>query len=68
MSKIGITKSFEISDGRIVTIETNKLATQADGSVVVKFGNTMLLATVVAAKENKENADFMPLSVEYREK
>ena len=68
MSKIGITKSFEISDGRIITIETNKLATQADGSVVVKFGNTMLLATVVAAKENKENADFMPLSVEYREK
>ncbi|HEY9125272.1 MAG TPA: polyribonucleotide nucleotidyltransferase, partial [Bacteroidales bacterium] len=54
--------------GRVITIETGKLAKQADGSVVVKMGNTMLLATVVAAKEAKEDTDFMPLSVEYKEK
>lgn len=59
---------FDIGDGRIVEIETGKLAKQADGSCVVKFGDTMLLATVVAAKEAKEDTDFLPLSVEYREK
>lgn len=64
----GIIKSFSLADGREISIETGKLAKQADGSVVVKMGDTMLLATVVAAKEAKENVDFMPLSVEYREK
>jgi polyribonucleotide nucleotidyltransferase len=61
-------KSIELGDGRTISIETGKLARQADGSVVVKMGNTMLLASVVSAKEGKENADFMPLQVEYREK
>jgi len=64
----GITKTFNINDGREITLETGKLAKQADGSVVVKMGDTMLLATVVAMQEAKENVDFMPLSVEYREK
>ncbi|MDZ4204919.1 MAG: polyribonucleotide nucleotidyltransferase [Bacteroidales bacterium] len=63
-----ISKSFDLGDGRIVTIETGKLAKQADGAVVVKMGDTMLLATVVAKNEAQENVDFMPLSVEYREK
>jgi len=66
MSKI--VKEFQLSDGRTISIETGKLAKQADGSVVVKMGDTMLLATVVAAKEAKEDVDFMPLTVEYREK
>jgi polyribonucleotide nucleotidyltransferase len=66
MSKI--VKEFKLADGRMISIETGKLARQADGSVVVKMGDTMLLATVVAAKEAKEDADFMPLTVEYREK
>ncbi len=61
-------KSIELGDGRTITIETGKLAKQADGSVVVKMGNTMLLASVVTAKEGKEDADYMPLQVEYREK
>jgi len=64
----GIVKTFDIGDGRPISIETGKLAKQADGACVVKMGNTMLLATVVAAKDAKENVDFMPLSVEYREK
>jgi len=61
-------KHIDLGDGRIVTIETGKLAKQADGSVVVRMGKTMLLATVVAATEAKEDVDFMPLSVEYKEK
>jgi len=61
-------KNIDLGDGRIVTIETGKLAKQADGSVVVRMGNTMLLATVVAATDAKEDVDFMPLSVEYKEK
>jgi polyribonucleotide nucleotidyltransferase len=63
-----IEKHIDLGDGRIVTIETGKLAKQADGSVVVRIGKTMLLATVVAATEAKEDVDFMPLSVEYKEK
>ena len=50
MSKTGIKKTFHLSDGREISIETGKLATQADGSVVVKMGDTMLLATVVSIK------------------
>ena len=63
-----VTKTIGLADGRTITIETGKLAKQADGSVVVKMGNTMLLATVVSAHEANEDADFMPLSVDYREK
>ncbi len=62
------TKTIDLGDGRTIEIETGKLAKQADGSVVVKMGNTMLLATVCAAKEAKPDVDFMPLSVEYKEK
>ena len=65
---IGITKKFNLGDGREVTIETGKLAKQADGSVVVRMGDTMLLATVCCKKEAAENVDFMPLQVEYQEK
>ena len=63
-----ISKSLKLPDGREITVETGKLARQADGSVVVKMGNTMLLATVVANQEGKEGADFLPLSVDYQEK
>ena len=63
-----ITKTFQLSDGREVTIETGKLAKQADGSVVISMGNAKLLATVVSAQEAKEGADFLPLSVDYQEK
>ncbi|OIP04039.1 MAG: polyribonucleotide nucleotidyltransferase [Bacteroidetes bacterium CG2_30_32_10] len=68
MSKIGINKSFDLGDGRLISIETGKLAKQANGAVVVKMGDTMLLATIVTKKEAAENVDFLPLSVEYQEK
>jgi polyribonucleotide nucleotidyltransferase len=68
MTPKGIFKSIEMADGRVITLETGRLAKQADGAVVVRMGNTMLLATVVSAKEAKENVDFMPLSVDYKEK
>ena len=57
-----------LGDGRTISIETGKLAKQADGSVVVRMGNAMLLATVVANKEAGEGVDFLPLTVDYREK
>jgi polyribonucleotide nucleotidyltransferase len=63
-----IKKSFDLGDGRIVEIETGKLAKQADGSVVVKMGDTMLLATVVSTVGAKSGVDFLPLSVDYQEK
>jgi len=63
-----IEKVIELGDGRSITIETGKLAKQADGSVVVRMGNTYLLATVVSAKDAKPDVDFMPLSVDYKEK
>jgi len=63
-----IVKKFNLPDGREISIETGRLARQADGAVVVKMGGTMLLATVVAKTEVGENIDYMPLSVEYREK
>ncbi|MDR2361836.1 MAG: polyribonucleotide nucleotidyltransferase [Prevotellaceae bacterium] len=63
-----IKKTIPLSDGREIEIETGKLAKQADGAVVVKMGKTMLLAAVTSAKEAKEDADFMPLQVEYKEK
>jgi len=68
MSKEAIVKSFQMSDGREISIETGKLATQADGSVVVRMGKTMLLATIVSRKEASANVDFLPLSVDYQEK
>ena len=68
MSQIGIQHSFDLGDGRIVTLETGKLAKQADGAVVVKLGATMILATVVSNKEAKEGVDFLPLTVDYQEK
>jgi polyribonucleotide nucleotidyltransferase len=68
MSKIGITHEFVMGDGKKISIETGKLAKQADGSVVVKMGDTMLLATVVSSKDAKEGTDFLPLSVDYQEK
>lgn len=68
MSKLGTTKTFDLGDGRTISIETGKLAKQADGSVVVKMGDTMILATAVSAKEAKEDVDFMPLTVDYQEK
>ena len=63
-----INKKIELSDGRVIEIETGKLAKQADGSAVIKMGGTILLATVCAAKEVKEGTDFMPLTVDYKEK
>lgn len=63
-----VQKFIPLSGGREIMIETGKLAKQADGAVVVKQGDTMLLATVVAAKDAKEGTDFMPLQVEYKEK
>lgn len=68
MSKIGTTKSFQMPDGKEIQIETGKLAKQADGSVVVRIGDTMLMATVVANKDAATGIDYMPLSVDYREK
>jgi polyribonucleotide nucleotidyltransferase len=68
MSQIGIKKSYTLGDGRTIEIETGKLAKQAHGSVVLKMGNTMLLATVVSDKEATEGTDFLPLTVEYKEK
>ena len=63
-----IKKTIDLGDGREITIETGKLAKQADGAVVVQMGKTMLLATVVSAQDAREDVDFMPLSVEYKEK
>lgn len=63
-----IKKSFDLGDGRTIEIETGKLAKQADGSVVVKMGDTMLLATVVSTVGAKSGVDFLPLSVDYQEK
>ena len=63
-----IKKTIDLGDGRNITIETGKLAKQADGAVVVQMGKTILLATVVSAQDAREDVDFMPLSVEYKEK
>jgi len=63
-----VTQTIDLGDGRPVTIETGKLAKQANGSVVVRQGDTMLLAAVVASTQAKDGVDFLPLTVEYREK
>jgi polyribonucleotide nucleotidyltransferase len=67
MSQIGIKQAFTLPDGRQIELETGKLAKQADGSVVVKMGDTMLLATAVSRKEANQDVDFLPLTVDYRE-
>ena len=63
-----VTETITLGDGRTITIETGKLAKQADGSVMVRMGDTMLLATVCSAQEAVPGTDFMPLSVDYKEK
>ncbi|GHT48565.1 polyribonucleotide nucleotidyltransferase [Bacteroidia bacterium] len=63
-----IVKTIQLGDGRTITLETGKLAKQADGSVVLRMGNTMMLAVVTAAKDAVPGTDFMPLQVEYKEK
>jgi len=65
---IGVRKSFIMPDGKEISIETGKLAKQAHGSVVLRMGGTMLLATVVSNEDAKEGVDFLPLTVEYQEK
>lgn len=67
-NNIGIQKTIDLGDGKVITLETGKLAKQADGSVVLRMGDTMLLATVVAKTEVKEGQSFLPLSVDYQEK
>ena len=62
-----ITKTLQLADGRTITIETGKVAKQTDGSVVLRMNNTVLLATVCAAKDAVPGTDFMPLQVDYRE-
>ena len=61
-------KTIDLGDGKVITIETGKLAKQADGSVVVRIGDTMLLATAVSSMDAREGVDFLPLTVDYREK
>jgi len=61
-------KTIDLGDGKAITLETGKLAKQADGSVMLRVGDTMLLATVVSNKEAKEGIDFLPLTIDYREK
>jgi polyribonucleotide nucleotidyltransferase len=68
MTQLGTQHTFDIGDGRMITLETGKLAKQADGAVVLKMGSTMLLATIVSNKEAKEGVDFLPLTVDYQEK
>jgi polyribonucleotide nucleotidyltransferase len=68
MKPQGITQTIQLTDGRSISIETGKLAKLADGAVVVKMGDTMVLATVVSNKDFKEGVDFLPLTVDYREK
>jgi len=68
MSNKGIIKTLTLPDGRNISVETGRLAKQADGSVVVRMGDTMVLATVVSNEDPVEGADFLPLSVDYQEK
>lgn len=66
--QLGYTHTFSMPDGKVISLETGKLAKQADGAVVLKVGDNMLLATVCSAKEAKEGTDFLPLTVDYQEK
>ena len=64
----GLKQTIDLGDGRTIELETGRLAKQADGSVVVRMGDTMLLATVVSSKDAKDGVNFLPLTVDYREK
>ncbi|MDQ3191444.1 MAG: polyribonucleotide nucleotidyltransferase, partial [Bacteroidota bacterium] len=68
MTNLGTTQTITLSNGSVITIETGKLAKLADGAVVVRSGDTMILATVVSSKDAKEGVDFLPLTVDYKEK
>ncbi|MBK5283891.1 MAG: polyribonucleotide nucleotidyltransferase, partial [Bacteroidia bacterium] len=68
MNPKGIKKTFDFGDGRTLTMETGRLAKQADGAVIVRMGDCMLLATVVSSPEPKVGTDYLPLSVDYQEK
>jgi polyribonucleotide nucleotidyltransferase len=68
MSQNAVVKTFKLADGREISIETGKLAKQADGSIVLRMGDCMLLATVVSSPDAKPGVDFMPLTVDYQEK
>ena len=61
-------QTIDLGNGREISLETGKLAKQADGSIVLKSGNTMLLATIVSSKEARDEVDFLPHTVDYREK
>lgn len=61
-------QTIDLGNGREITLETGKLAKQADGSVVLRSGDTMLLATIVSSKDARDDVDFLPLTVDYREK
>lgn len=63
-----VNKKIDLGDGKVIHIETGKLAKQADGAVVVRLDDTMLLATIVSSKDVREGVDFLPLTVDYREK
>ena len=65
--QIPLRSTFQLPDGREVALETGKLAAQADGSVMVQLGDTMLLCTIVSMKKAKEGQPFFPLSVDYQE-
>lgn len=67
-NNLGVTQKIDLGDGKVIEIETGKLAKQANGSVVLKMGNTMILATCVASSEAKPGTDFLPLTVDYQEK
>jgi len=68
MSQNAVVKTFKLADGREISIETGKLAKQADGSIVLRMGDCMLLATAVSSPDAKPGVDFMPLTVDYQEK
>jgi polyribonucleotide nucleotidyltransferase len=68
MQPTGIKKTFQLEDGREISLETGRLAKQADGAVVLRMGDCMLLATVVSSPEAKDGVDFLPLTVDYQEK
>ncbi|MGX7593014.1 polyribonucleotide nucleotidyltransferase [Candidatus Karelsulcia muelleri] len=68
MSKKLIKETIFLNDGKYITLETGQLAKQADGSILIRMGNTILLATVVISKEEKEGVNFLPLTIDYREK
>jgi polyribonucleotide nucleotidyltransferase len=63
-----VTQTIDLGEGKVITLETGKLAKQSDGSVLVRMGKTMMLATICAKTDAKDDVDFLPLSVDYQEK